>query len=74
MEVEIRLFAGLRKGRFKKRRVDLPQGCRLRKVLDDLAIEEEDVSLPLVNGQFSDMGRELKPGDVLAVFPAVGGG
>ncbi len=74
MEVEIRLFAGLRKGRFKKRRMDLPEGSRLREVLGMLQIGEEDVSLPLVNGRFSEMGRELKPGDVLSIFPAVGGG
>ena len=30
MEIEVRLFTTLRKGRFKKRFMDLPDGARLR--------------------------------------------
>ena len=74
MEVEIRLFAGLRDGRFKRRSTTLPDGTRLGEVVRELAIPEEEVSLPLVNGEYSPMDRELHAGDVVSLFPAVGGG
>ena len=74
MEIEVRLFAGLRAGRFKRRKLDLPGGARLRDVLGQLEIPEQEVSLPLVNGRYSKLDRPLSAGDVLSVFPAVGGG
>jgi len=74
MEVEVRLFALFRVGRFKKRTMDLPEGARLRNVLEELDIPEEQVSLPLVNGRYSKLDRPLSAKDVVSVFPAVGGG
>jgi sulfur carrier protein ThiS len=74
MDVEIRLFAGFREGRFKRRSVQLPEPTRLRDVLARLDIPPEEVSLPLVNGEHSKLDRALCPGDVVSLFPAVGGG
>jgi len=74
MEVEIRLFATLRLGRFKKRTMDLPQGARLLDVLQEANVPDEEVSLPLVNGRYSKLDRRLVEGDVVSIFPAVGGG
>jgi molybdopterin converting factor small subunit len=74
VEIEVRLFAGLRDGRFKKRTVQVRKRARLRDVLADLDIPEEEVGLPLVNGTYSELSVELSRGDVLSIFPAVGGG
>mgnify|MGYP000689257933 CR=1 FL=1 len=74
MEIEVRLFAGLREGRFKERDLEVPEASRLGDVLRRLDIPEEEVSLPLVNGRYSQMDRILQAGDVLSLFPAVGGG
>ena len=74
MEVEVRLFAVFRDGRFKKRVMDLPDGSRLRDVLQRLDIAADDVSIALVNGQHSELDRQLASDDVFAVFPALGGG
>ena len=74
MEVEVRLFATFRKGRFKKQNMEFSEGARLREVLRHLDIPEEEVSLPLVNGKYSDLDRRLADRDVFSVFPAVGGG
>lgn len=74
MEIEVRLFAGLRTGRFNRRKVQLPDGARLREVLRLLEIPEEEVSLPLINGRYSEMDAPINQADVLSVFPAVGGG
>ena len=74
MEVEVRLFAVFRIGRFKKRTMDVPDGTLVREVLQELNIPEEQVSLPLVNGRHSKLDQQLAPSDVLSIFPAVGGG
>jgi len=74
VEVEVRLFALFRAGRFKKRTMDLPEGIRLRNLLERMDIPEEEVSLPLVNGRYSTLDRQLFANDVVSVFPAVGGG
>ena len=74
MKVEVRLFAVLRKGRFTKRTISVGSDARLGDVIRKLEIPEEHVSLPLVNGQYSEMDCALSDGDVLALFPAIGGG
>ena len=74
MQVEVRLFAVFREGRFSRKTLDLSAGTTLGDLLDQLSIPREDVSVPLVNGRYSEMERELATDDVVAVFPAIGGG
>ena len=74
MQIEVRLFAGLRVGRFKREAIEVPEDTRLREILQHLDIPEEEVSLPLINGRYSEMGQPLSPADVVSLFPAVGGG
>lgn len=74
MKIEVRLFAGLREGRFKRSVLPMQEKASFREVLYKLNIPEQEVSLPLVNGQYSALDRTLQEGDVLAIFPAVGGG
>ena len=74
MQVEVRLFAVFRQGRFNRTAMDLPEGTPLRDLILQLEIPEKEVSLPLVNGQYSPLDRALVAGDVVALVPAVGGG
>lgn len=60
MEVEVRLFATLRLGRFKKRTMDLSEGARLLDVLQEANVPDEEVSLPLVNGRYSKLDRRTR--------------
>jgi hypothetical protein len=53
MQVEVRLFAVFRQGRFNRTAMDLPEGTPLRDLILQLEIPEKEVSLPLVNGQYS---------------------
>lgn len=73
MNIEIRLFATLRMGRFKKESRTY-QETTPREILDELNIPEEDVAILLINGKDGLMDTNLKDGDVLSVFPPVGGG
>ena len=57
--IEVRLFATFREGR------DI---CRLYQ------IPCEEVAIFLINGRHSDLQKPIKDGDILALFPPVGGG
>jgi len=74
MEVEVRLFATLRLGRFKTRTLDVAEGATVRDVLREAGVPAEAVSLPLINGLYSKLDQHLAPGDVVSAFPALGGG
>ena len=72
--MEVRLFAFFRRGRCKKRTMDLPDNTRLCDLLENLQISEQDVSLPLVNGLYSPLDQQLLVNDVVSLFPPVAGG
>ncbi|MFO7908318.1 MAG: MoaD/ThiS family protein [Planctomycetota bacterium] len=74
MKVRVKLFAVLRNGRFRDREMELPSGSSLGDVMDAIGIPREEISLPLINGRYSSMEDQLEDGDVLSVFPSVGGG
>ncbi len=74
IKVEVRLFAYLRQGRGKKQILEFEEGTTISQVMDMLNIDEDDVSIALINGTDGPIDRQLKDGDVLALFPPVGGG
>ena len=69
--VEVRLFAYFRDGR--GRRLYL-QEKTIRSILESLKIEPEEVSIVLINGRDGLLDTLLKEGDVVSLFPPVGGG
>jgi molybdopterin converting factor small subunit len=74
MKIEIRLFATLRNERGKALDIEVEQNSSVGTVLDLLQIRQEDVALLLVNGRDSSLDAQLAEGDVLSLFPPVGGG
>ena len=74
MQIEVRLFATLREGRFGSGRIELALPCPVRDLLPLLGIREGEVFLCLVNGEHAGLDRTLADRDVVALFPAVGGG
>ncbi len=74
IKAEIRLFATFRENREKKYFLELDEGTSILDILDRLDINREDASLVLLNGIDGDVDRKLKDGDVLSLFPPVGGG
>ena len=74
MHVTIKLFATFRKGRFAIREDTLPAGTRVREVVDGLGIDVAEVGVILANGRHVELDHELRPDDVLAIFPVIGGG
>jgi len=74
MQVEVRLFATFREGRFKKKQIEFPEGVSLRELLENLRILGEEVGILLVNGRAASADFRLSPDDVVSIFPSLGGG
>ncbi|MEY8304620.1 MoaD/ThiS family protein [Anaerosalibacter bizertensis] len=75
MEVEIRLFASFREGREKKYFFKIDNlKLTVRDILEKLDIDEEEVAILLINGRDGNVDSVLKDGDIVSLFPPVGGG
>jgi molybdopterin synthase sulfur carrier subunit len=74
MNVEVRLFATLRNGRKKVQKMEVPENTTVSKILDLLQVNEADIAILLLNGRDGSFSKQLHEGDVLALFPPVGGG
>lgn len=72
--IEVRVFATLREGREKITQLP-PEGIATADdVLRRLSIPPGEVAILLINGFHSKPIDPVKDGDVLALFPPVGGG
>ena len=72
--IEVRLFATFREGREKILFLDAGEFKKAGDVLQHLNIPYEQVAIYLINGRHSKFTDSIKEGDVLAIFPPVGGG
>lgn len=72
--IEVRLFATLRLNRGKVFQLDAaPFSCG-EDILKYFSIPEEEIAIFLINGYHSRPSDPVKDGDVIALFPPVGGG
>jgi sulfur carrier protein len=74
MEVNVKLFATLREGRFKVEKTELTDNSRVVDVIQKYDIPLEEVAICYVNGRDADNDHILKDGDTVSLFPPVGGG
>ena len=74
MPVTIKLFAGFQKDRFAVDVREVAPGTRVRDVVEALSIEASEVGVTMVNGRHVELDDGLRPDDVLAIFPVIGGG
>ena len=74
MKIEIRLFATFREGREKKQVLEIAEDMSIIDILKILNIDKEEVAILLLNGMDGGFDRKLKGGDILSIFPPVGGG
>lgn len=72
--VEVRLFATFRDGREKITFFDAGQFQTAGEIVDHFNIPQEEVAICLINGRHTKLENPVKDGDVLALFPPVGGG
>lgn len=74
MQVKVKLFAYFRDNRFKEEDRELAAGTRVIDIVDGLGIDKEEVGVLMINSRHCAFETELRQGDVLAIFPVVGGG
>lgn len=72
--IEIRLFATLRERREKIIKIEFKENITGEDILEDLNISKKDVSIFLINGFHSSFDKKLSNGDIISIFPPVGGG
>ncbi|MBE0496102.1 MAG: MoaD/ThiS family protein [Campylobacterales bacterium] len=76
MTITVKLFAQYREGRFKEEQRTYPEGTYAKEVVAELGIYEGKFPLGvlMLNGRHQPEEVELHEGDVLSLFPKVGGG
>jgi molybdopterin synthase sulfur carrier subunit len=74
MHVTVKLFATLRKDRFDEKDLELADEVTAGEVIDMIAIPPTEVTLIFINGRHSTPETKLTDGDILALFPPIGGG
>ena len=72
--IEVRFFATLRDGRGKITEVPASEAATAGDLLRRFEIPEEEVAILLINGFHSGPADPVKNGDVVSLFPPVGGG
>jgi len=74
MELTIRLFANFRDGRFTQAAREVAPGTTVGEIADSLHIARDEVGVLFVNGRHAEFDLAPSAGDVVAIFPKVGGG
>ena len=74
MKITVKLFATLRDFGPDIEEKSVPEHSTIEAVIDSLNLPEDIPLLTIVNGVHTDRQKELREGDVLALFPPVGGG
>ena len=72
--IEVRLFATLREGRGKVQMLPAEDYACAGDIIRHLDIPVEEVAILLINGFHKKPHDTVKDGDVVALFPPVGGG
>ncbi|MBJ6800737.1 MoaD/ThiS family protein [Geomonas propionica] len=74
MKITLKLFATFRNGRFKIAEQELAEGTEVRQVVLSLGLTEEEIGIVMLNGRHGELDSTLSHGDILSLFPLVGGG
>ncbi len=74
MRLKVKLFAFFREGRFKEEDREYPEGTRVGEIVADLGIAGDEVGVVMINSRQSGLAAPVSEGDVLAIFPVIGGG
>lgn len=72
--IEVRFFATLREGRGKITQVPAGEASSAADLLRRFAIPADQVAILLINGFHSKPEDPVKDGDIISLFPPVGGG
>lgn len=75
INITVKLFAQYRDGRFKVEQRVYKEGITAGDIIDELELTKElPLGVLMVNSRHEKEDYRLKEGDILALFPKVGGG
>ena len=74
MEIEIRLFASLRKYANDKSRIEMEDDANVSDFIERIGVPPSEVAIILVNGRHAHQDQRLHDGEAVALFPAIAGG
>ena len=74
MEIEVRLFASLRKYANGKSRIQLRDGADVSDFIESMGVPPSEVAIILVNGRHAHRNQRLHEGEAVSLFPAIAGG
>jgi molybdopterin synthase sulfur carrier subunit len=74
MVVTVKLFATFRKGRFDVAQVEQRPGATLAGLVEELGLPKDEIGIVLVSGRHAELAHQPADGDVVSIFPLVGGG
>ncbi len=74
MRLTVKLFAYFRDHRFSLAEEEYPPGTTVGDIVDGLGIDREEVGVLMRNSRHCDFSLIPEDGDVLAIFPVIGGG
>jgi len=74
MNITVKLFASFRTGRFDIKTGDYPAGTTVADVADSLKLPRTELGIMMINNRHVKLERILAEGDILALFPLLGGG
>ena len=72
--IEVRLFATLRQGRQKVYQFEPDSIRNVQDAMNLVEVPRSEVNIILINGFHQKPETEVKDGDIVSLFPAVGGG
>lgn len=74
MNVVVKLFANLRINNEKEYALEIKDGSTPADILNKINIPLEDVAIVIINGRRKEIDTSLQEGDIVSIFPPVGGG
>lgn len=74
MTITVKLFASLQEGRFDVKEFKIDKPLKVDEIRKRLKIPKKEKLVILINGKHAELHHTIKDGDVLAIFPQIGGG
>jgi len=76
IEITVKLFAQYREGHFKWEQRVYPKGTTVEGVIIEtgIPVEQFPIGVIMVNGRHFDENYIIQDGDIVSLFPKVGGG
>ncbi|MBN1222803.1 MAG: MoaD/ThiS family protein [Candidatus Aminicenantes bacterium] len=76
MLIHIRLLGSFAKfgSKLNDGMLNLEMGACIKDVIDELRMPSQNIMLVLINGHHASLNAELSEGDIVQIFPPVGGG